>query len=159
MGDKLTLTTILAIWGAVISTILALLKVKEVYREDKPRIKVTVVGGYYVLPKNHPQNPYGDKPLVSITAVNIGRRPVTLKKAGLLMPRGQKKKKYLLNVDSITSIDLTEGKSHDYYLLEDKIKNKGLTPDKYVAFVIDAAGKYYWSLGVFKRFLKLHRIK
>lgn len=51
MGDKLNLTTILAIWGAVISTILAFLKVREFYREDKPRIKVTVAGGYYVLQK------------------------------------------------------------------------------------------------------------
>ena len=159
MSSKFTLTTILAIWGAVVSTILAFLRVKEFYREDRPKIKVTVEGDYYVLPKNHPQNPYRDKPLVSITAINVGRRPVTLKKAGLLMPRNKEKKKYLVGVDSVTSIDLTEGKSHDYHLLEDEIKNKGLTPDKYVAFVIDAAGKYYWSHGVFKRYLTLHRIK
>jgi hypothetical protein len=88
-GCELTLTTILAIWGAVVSTILAFLKIKEFYREDRPKIKVTVAGDYYVLPKNHPQNPYGDKPLVSITAINIGRRPVTLKKVGLLMPKGE----------------------------------------------------------------------
>lgn len=155
MGDKFTLTTILAIWGAVVSTILAFLKVKE-YRA---RMKVTVAGGYYVLPKNHPKNPYGNKSLVSITAVNIGRRPVTLKKAGLLLPRSEKKTKYLLAAESIVSIDLTEGKSHDYQLLEDEIKNAGLTPDKYVACVIDATGKFYWSHGVFKRFLTLHRIK
>jgi hypothetical protein len=159
MGDKLNLTTILALWGAVISTILAFLKVREFYREDKPRIKVTVAGGYYVLPKNHPKNPYGDKPLISITAVNIGRRPVTLKKAGLLRPRDEEKKKYLLSVDSVTTIELTEGKSHDYHLLEDEIENKGITSNRYVAFVIDGAGRYYWSHNILTRFLKLRRIK
>lgn len=155
----MTLTTILAIWGAVVSTILVILKVKEFYRENRPKIKVTVAGGYYVLPKNHPQNTYGDKPLVLITAVNMGRRSVTLKGAGLLMPKGEEKKKYLVGIGSVASIELTEGKSHDYHLLEDEIKDERLTPDKYVAFVIDATGKYYWSHGVFKRYLILHRIK
>lgn len=65
----MTLTTILAVWGSIVSTILALLKVKEYYREGRPRIKVTVRGDYQVVPVNHPQNPYGDQSLVSITAV------------------------------------------------------------------------------------------
>jgi hypothetical protein len=159
VGAELTLTMILAIWGAVISTVLALLKVKEFYREDRPKIKVSVAGDYIVIPKESLQNPYGDKPLVSITAVNIGRRPVTLKKGALLLPKGVQKKKYLLGLGSIGSIELTEGQSHDYYLLEDEIKEKGLTPDKYVACVIDAAGRRYWSHGVFKRYSILHRIR
>jgi len=75
------------------------------------------------------------------------------------MPRDKEKKKYLVGGDSVTSINLTEGKSHDYHLLEDEIKNEGLTPDQYVAFVIDAVRRFYWSHGVFKRYSKLHRIK
>jgi hypothetical protein len=79
----MTLTTVMAIWGSIVSTILALLKVKEYYREGRPRIKVIVRGDFYVVPTNHPFNPYGDQPLLSIIVVNIGRRPVTLEKAGL----------------------------------------------------------------------------
>ena len=149
------LTKGLAIWGAILSTILAILKIVEFYG-DRANIKVSVKGGYYVHPANHPNNPYGDKSLVSITASNNGKRNVTLKKAGLLMPRGGK---YLVSVGSIKSIELTEGKSHDYELSEDEIKEKGLMPDKYVAFVIDANGKYYWSHNCLKRLIKLHRIK
>jgi hypothetical protein len=148
------LTKGLAIWGAILSTILAILKIVEFYK-DRANIKVRVKGGYYVYPANHPKNPYGDKSLVSITASNNGRRNVTLKKAGLLMPRGGK---YLVPVGSIKSIELSEGKSHDYELSEDEIKQKGLTPDKYVAFVIDANGQYYWSHNFLKRLIKLHRI-
>jgi len=149
------LTTGLAIWGAILSTILAILKLFEFYR-DRANIKVSVKGGYHVYPKNHPNNPYGDKALISITASNNGRRNVTLKKAGLLMPRGGR---YLVPVGSITSIELTEGKSHDYELSEKEVEEKGITPDKYVAFVIDATGKYYWSHNFLRRLIKLHRIK
>ena len=158
MDIKSTLTISLAVWGAIVSTVLAFIKIKEFLYEGKPRIRVAVAGDYYVLPSDHPQNPYGDKPLISITAINVGRRPVILKKAGLLMPKG-KGKKYLISVGSITSINLSEGQSHDYNILEDEVKSKGLTPSKYVAFVIDATGKYYWSHNIFMRFLKLCRLK
>lgn len=153
----MSLTSGLAIYSAILSTLLALIEVLKFYK-DRANIKVTVRGGYNVYPANHPKNPYGDKDLVLITASNKGKRPVALKKACLLMPR-RSKRKYLLGVDSITSIDLTEGKSHDYYILEDEIKKTGLSSDKYIACVIDATGRYHWSHNIFVRFLKLHRIK
>jgi hypothetical protein len=154
----MTLTTVMAIWGSIVSTILALLKVSESYREGRPRIKVTVRGDFYVVPTNHPLNPYGDQSLLSITAVNIGRRPVTLEKAGLLTQKGEKNT-YAIFGDSVKSIHLTEGKSHAYNLLENEIKGKGLTPNKYVAFVCDASGRFYWSHNILRRYLKLRRFR
>lgn len=151
-------TPILAIWGSILSTILAVLKVLE-YRKDRANIKVTVMGNYKIFPTTEA---YGNRPLVMITAANRGRRPVTLAGAALLLPR-KHEYKYIICADSLTTgrpIELTEGKSHQYRMFEDDVKNKyGLTPEKYVACVWDATGRYYWSHNIFKRFLKLRRIK
>jgi hypothetical protein len=148
-------TLILAIGGWFLSIMLGVLKVLE-YRRDRPNIKVRVKGDYKISPTT---TEYGDKPLVIITVANRGRRPVTLVKAGLLLP----KRGYLICLDSMTAtrpVELTEGKSHDYIMSEEDLKSKyGLTPEKYVACVWDATGKSYWSHNILKRFLKLHRIK
>ena len=149
-------TLVLAIWGSILSTILSLLKILE-YRKDRANVKVTVTGNYKIVATTEA---YGDRPLVMINAANRGRRPVTLTGASLLGPR---KKQYLICADSMTTgrpVELTEGKSHFYLIFEDDVKNKyGLTPEKYVACVWDATGRYYWSHNVLKRLLKLHRIK
>jgi hypothetical protein len=148
-------TPILAIWGSILSTILAVLKVLE-YRKDRANIKVTVMGNYKIFSAT---GAYGNRPLVMITAANRGRRPVTLTGAALLLPR-KNEYKYVICADSITAIELTEGKSHEYLMFEDDVKNQyGLTPEKYIACVWDATGTYYWSHNIFKRFLKLRRIK
>ena len=80
---KLTLTDILALWGAIISTILATIKLMDFMR-DKAKIKVRVKANYQVYPRN---NEYGDKVLIMIEASNRGRRPITLTKAYLIAPR------------------------------------------------------------------------
>ena len=138
------------------SSILAGLKILE-YRKDRADVKVTVRGNYEVVPTT---TVYGKRPIVLITAVNKGRRPVTLRGAALLSPR---KRHYLLCADSMTAmrdIELTEGKSHQYLMSEDDLKKKHeLTPEKYVACVWDATGRYYWSHNILKRLLKLHRVK
>ncbi len=148
----MTLTAGLAIWGAVLSTLLAVLKLIEFFR-DRANIKVTVRGNYKV-----PEDPlYGDASYVLITAANKGRRPVTITHASLLVPGSQE---YLLAKDSLTHVELTEGKSHNYPINENDVKSKsGLHPDKYVACVIDATGRYFWSHNFLMRFLKLRRIK
>ena len=154
----MSLTEILAIWGAVLSSLLAIFKTFE-YCRDRANIKVTVKGNYKALNKD---NPYGDATILTITAANIGRRPVTLKTAALLMPRG--KGPYLLCADPISNalsaIEIKEGQFRDYNLNEDIVKSKyDLTPDKYVACVYDATGKVYWSHNWLKRWWKLGRIK
>ncbi len=145
-------TLVLAIWGAILSTALAVLKALE-YRKDRANIKVTVMGNYKVVPIGEA---YGNKPLVMITAANKGRRPVALAGAALKLPR---KKGHLICFDSMTAtrpFELTEGKSHPYLMFEDDVKERyGLTPEKYVACVWDATGKKYWSHNKLKRFLRL----
>ncbi|RKX29341.1 MAG: hypothetical protein DRP46_07315, partial [Candidatus Zixiibacteriota bacterium] len=84
---KLTLTDILALWGAIISTILATIKLMDFMR-DKAKIKVRVKANYQVYPRN---NEYGDKVLIMIEASNRGRRPITLTKAYLIAPRRLRK--------------------------------------------------------------------
>jgi len=154
----MNLTLILAIWGSVLSTILAILELFK-FRRDRAIINVRVRGDYVFIPKDHPGNPYGDKSLISISVSNSGRRPVTLKKAGLLLPRGTAKSKYLVPFGSVKTIELGEGKSHDYDFLEEEAKKYGLLPNKYVAFALDATGKCYWSHNILKKFYKLKRIK
>jgi hypothetical protein len=149
----MTLTAGLAIWGAILSTLLAVLKLVEFFR-DRVNIKVTVRGNYKVYPKDPL---YGDASYVLITAVNKGRRPVTITHASLL---GSGSQEYLLDKDSLTHVELTEGKSHIYHINENDVKSKsGLHPDKYVACVIDATGRCFWSHNFLIRFLKLHRNK
>jgi hypothetical protein len=116
----MNITLVLAIWGSILSSILAGLKILE-YRKDRADVKVTVRGNYEVVPTT---TVYGKRPIVLITAVNKGRRPVTLRGAALLSPR---KRHYLLCADSMTAmrdIALTEGKSHQYLMSEDDLKKK-----------------------------------
>ncbi len=153
----MNLTTGLAVWGALLSTILAVLEIIKLVR-DRVRIKVTVRGGYYVYPENHPGNPYGKKSLISITTVNVGKRPVTLKQAGLLTPHGSQSK-YMVSAESVKHIELTEGKSQDYQILEDKVKEMSINPDKYVAYALDATGRLFYSHNFVFRLWKLHRLR
>jgi hypothetical protein len=122
-------TLVLAIWGSILSTILAIVKILE-YRKERANVKVTVMGNYIMEPTTRA---YGNRPLIMITAANRGRRPATLVGAAMLLPQ---RREYLLCADSMTAarpIELTEGKSHQYLMFEDNVKNKyGLQPEKYV---------------------------
>lgn len=142
--------------GWVIPALLLILGILE-YRRNRANIKVTVKGGYGIVPEN---TEYGSGSKIVITASNGGRRPVTLTHAALLMPRNSKTR-YLVSVDALSrTVKLGEGESHTYFLDEEEAKEKyNLTPDKYVACVISATGKYYWSHNKLKRLKKLGRIK
>ena len=154
----MTLIDILAIWGAGLSTFLALLKLLG-FRKDRAIVKITVKGGYKVFSKN---NPYGDMTILSVTVANRGRRPITIKNVGLIMPRGSKAG-LIVCADPITALkpfELTEGKSHVYNFNEDEIeKENKLTPDKHIACAADATGKIYYSHNFLTRLIKLHKIK
>ena len=151
------LTTALAIWGAGLSTLLAILEVIK-FRRDRIDIKITVRGGYKVYPK---ENPYGDTTLLSINVANKGKRPVTIKKAGLLLPRGSKTKLLMCGnlITASKPVELTEGRAHDYNMDEDQVKRENsLTPDKYIAWAQDSTGRIYWSRNFLVRLIKLQRI-
>ena len=159
-SDSQYLALALAIYGSILSTILAVLKILE-YRKDRPNVKVTVQGNWTF---NTPTTVYGNKRYVVIRATNKGRRPVTLELAALLKPRKKSEEfPYIICADPYTAakpVELTEGKSHDYLLLEEGLdKDCDLAPNKYVACVRGATGKFYWSHNILQRLIKLHRIK
>ncbi len=67
-------TRFLAIWGAILSTILAVIEISKVRR----KIKVIVDFLVEVDPEK------GEKSTISIRAVNIGPRPIEITKAGFM---------------------------------------------------------------------------
>ena len=154
---EITLTAILAIWGAFLSTILAVIRILG-FRKDRANIVVTVCGGY----KFHPADTvYGDKLYIIISAANKGRRPITLTTAFMPTPRDIMKKQNvsaLICGDQYTAgpVELTEGKRHQYYMLESKI---GFSKDKYIAGVADATGRLFYSHNYIKRLWKLKRFR
>ncbi|MBI4833399.1 MAG: hypothetical protein HY811_01080 [Planctomycetes bacterium] len=153
--NSLKLIEILAIWGAALSTILAVFKIFE-YRRDKASIKVSVKQVY----ESSPTNSITRKNMIRILVVNKGRRPVTLKEAGLRQPKNLGGNDLVETQNLSKEVELTEGKSKDFYMDEDQLKEKEkLSSDKYVAFVRDATGKYYWSHNWLSRWRKLGRIK
>jgi hypothetical protein len=76
------ITTLLAVWGAVVSTGLAIIKVIELSR-DRSKVEVSVKGDVKLIPEG--RNPYGKAKLLCVTVVNKGRRPVTITGCALLL--------------------------------------------------------------------------
>jgi len=147
------ITTILAVWGALVSTGLAVIKLNEFYR-DRSHVNVKVKCGVRIVPESHP---YSKSNILSVTVVNVDRRPVTITGCALLMPRSVHVK-YLFCNDELSAqeVELTEGKPHHYYFDEDTIRTRyGLRPSKYIAWVRDATGKSYWSHNFFIRLPRL----
>ena len=155
---KVTITTTQLILGFVSTLALVILVTLSIleYRRDRPIIKVTVRGGYGI-PPEIAEYVSGGK--IVITAINRGRRPVTLTKAGFILPK-KCKGSYFIAADSLKIVKLEEGESKDYIIDEDTVKAiYGLIPDKYIAFIVDATGNYHWSHNKLKRLIKLGRIK
>jgi hypothetical protein len=75
---------LLGLWGAVLSTILALLRLLEYYGQQRPRITVSATQGFLVAP----EAPQFD--VILLEAVNTGRRPVTITEAYLVLKNGTK---------------------------------------------------------------------
>lgn len=93
---SVSITTLLAIWGACLSTVLAIIEIKKFFK-DKGILKVTVKGNYQVIPE---MPPYGNKSLILIDVVNKGRRPIFITQVGMLMSRNVRKGniQYLMNL-------------------------------------------------------------
>ena len=72
------LTQVLAMWGAVLSTILAIREIQK----DKPRVRVSCKFATVSFPTG------GSWHGISIDAVNTGNRPVEVQEAGLLLSDG-----------------------------------------------------------------------
>lgn len=153
-----TITLILAIYGAVLSTILGVFKIVQYLLESRPRLKVTVkvgvrqnAGGLNVelaVNPGYKLNELGDTPTHFVVEIaNIGKRPVTVSKAGLRLS-GHKSLNFINTQDKLPK-KLEEGESHTIRRGLDELKNDLRTKipnhkPKHV-FVIDQTGKEYTS--------------
>lgn len=107
---------IVAIYGAAVATITAVIQGIRIFR-DRARVKVKVglcqlCGGA--------EDIYGYKAAIGITAINKGRRPITLSSGGLRLSN---------NADLVTlqparmlPRDLSENKSFDIFMSVDNLK-------------------------------------
>lgn len=130
-------TTLLAIYGSVLSTITVVILVLK-YRKDKPLIRVKVSQGFYADMR------FDDKTKIILEAVNLGQRPVTLTSAGFAL--SNKEHIVILKPEPYElPFEIFEGKKYTTMINKDeifkKLKDRKLSI-KYAWFV-DATGKEY----------------
>ncbi len=103
---------IVAWYAAVVATMAVLISDWTAWR-DRARVIVTGIGPYRVT-IGGPYDP--TKEYIVITVANHGRRPKTVKMAGVKFRSG--KSKHLVAADSVSKgpQELTEGRSFDYYM-------------------------------------------
>ena len=140
----LTLTEILAFWGAVAGS-LGLFIHYLTFKRDRANIRLLIKTGYNVInsPQHDPKKVY-----TVITVSNKGRRVVTINSVGFVY---LKKKGGAILSDSFQSgrIELGEGKSHDYLIEENLVDPREIS--YYAAY--DAVGNTYkkYEAPFFKR--------
>ncbi len=147
-------TQLLAIWGALLSTLLAGIGIIKFYYEGV-RIKVTVKGGFKAMPHD---TVYGNKKYILIVASNGGKRTTTITHAWLMTPgkislicsecflRGPKK--------------LEEGDYSQFMIAEEEVQREyGMQPRDYIAAVSDAVDRTFYSHNLLIRWFKKARMK
>ena len=141
-------TTIIAIYGAVLSTLLGAIQAYSFIigqREKKPRIKVTLVTGLIA------RGSATSSAMLTFTAANVGRQPVTLTNTpSLLLPDTQKA--ILLSATSNIQLpyELLPGKNltfwDDIHQLAQNLKRQGYSGKLDVIGEFgDAVGNKYQS--------------
>jgi hypothetical protein len=90
----LSLTSIVAVYGAVLSTVTVFIALSNHFR-DRPEVKITVRKN---MRPTFPDRRYAGMTLVIVTATNVGRRPVRIDgfAAGLLFKKGQRHTDWIL---------------------------------------------------------------
>jgi len=146
-------TQILAFWGAILSTILAVIEGMRFYYEGV-RIKVEVRGNYVFFPKSEP---YGEKSYILIIVSNKGRRQTTITHAWLRTAT----KTNLLATDCFFKgpQKLQEGDYTQFVMKEEDAPKYALTPKDYTAVVSDATGRKFYSHTLPIRWFKIARMK
>jgi hypothetical protein len=152
-------TTGLAIWGAVVSTLLGALKIRDHFK-DRPIIKVQLMPSMKAFPDH---SVYGKMTVLAAKVINVGRRPTSITHVSVMLPRGHGDRNgYVLCADPLTAtypVELTEGKPHSFVFNQDALtKDYGLTPSQFVVRAEDAAGRSAWSHGRLARWWKLGRM-
>jgi len=147
-------TLLLALWGALLSTVLTVIKVLSFYQE-RSIIKLKLFPGMKIIPKT---TEYGDRSYLIVKATNIGKNPITLETCVLLLPR----KDSLTCIDKISfgNIELTMNRTHQYIFDEEDLNEEyNLPRSKYIAVVFDSSRKAYYSHNIIMRYIKLRRFK
>jgi len=152
------LTSALAMWGALLSTALAGVKIAE-YRKERPILKVTLQPGMKAFPAT---SGYGESTILTVKVINTGRRTTSITHVSLMLPRGHPHR-FLLCADRQTAtypVELSENKAHLFVFNQDTItKQYGLSPSQFVVCADDAAGRRQWSHGPLARLWKLRRVR
>lgn len=137
----MTVTLVLAIWGAILSTILATLRIID-FRRGNARIKVSVAALMDV---------------VSINIVNVSRSRIIIPQVGLIMPR-RCEEQYLVP-ENCDFVELGEGDNRVYNISADDVRKLDVIPNKCVAYAVDTTDRVYYSHGVLIRLFRLRRIR
>lgn len=134
---RVEITTILAIWGAILSTVLAIQRLQENRRRLKVEVGISLIGAATV------------EKYLYLHASNISKRPISLSSYGLLLPD---KKQYWRENESPYQFPtlLTDGQATEIWMkLEDvlnKLKKEGYKGKiKIRGFFKDVTGKRYSS--------------
>ncbi|MBI3324745.1 MAG: hypothetical protein HYZ92_05645 [Candidatus Omnitrophica bacterium] len=140
MQVELHITASAVAWyGAIVATTSLLVSGYAVWR-DRVRVKVTAKGGWRAIGLSGGSTyPYdSNENHISVNVVNVGRRSVTIVKAGLRERRGGN---WLVAADSMkySVKELTEGKSCEFLFKESQVDTNNIA----CAFAQDATGKMY----------------
>lgn len=153
MPDAMNIATqLLAFWGAILSTILAVIQIMK-FRYEGVRIRIKILSNFKAHP---PVEPYGDNPLVIIKVSNVGKGATTLTHAWLMAPI-----KTLISADCFLKGQqkLQEGDFTQYIFRTSDVQQYGINPRDYVAVVSDAAGREFYSHIFLMRWFKILRMR
>jgi hypothetical protein len=145
------LTTALAVWGAILSTALGVLKFLE-YRRDRPIVVVQISE----LHMHFDDAPVPDVRWLQANIVNVGRRATTVTGVSVVLPRRRGKvpcwgKQHF-------PVVLNENECYGVAWDWNRLTNEhGLKPSQFVVRADHGVGRRTWSHGPFARLWKLRR--
>ncbi len=131
------ITLIIAGWGALLSTFLAVIKIVE----NRQKLQVTLE---YSVPSTNP-----DQMNLSIGSTNVGKRPVTINGCGIRLPN-KRNITIFTNFPTELPVRLEDGDSltiwDDAHSIAELVSSKGYQKKiKIKGYVQDTTGKKYFS--------------
>jgi len=147
IGWDVIITLLIASYGAILSTYSVWSKRKEQKRELKVLLRYGVV--------SNPILSHRPLPMLFISALNTGKKTVTLTSMGLILPRKDKNYFTFIRPNSHASFphDLLEGKSCDVWIetkeLAENLEQEGFSGKiKLKGYYGDAIGRRYKSKSI-----------
>jgi hypothetical protein len=134
--SEMTLTQVLAMWGAILSSVITILNIAR-WVQDRYRLKVEgMIGKFHGIGTLPAKPPKGTQFLITVT--NIGRRPIMVQGIGFVISKNDQGALVAVGLPKM----LKEGEYHmewtdDFEMLSEKVKN---------IFAWDSAGRK-WKMG------------